>query len=254
MSDEKKTKLTADHFCQAEQNPPKGVSQLDENCGHLNPVPAMLEVEASARYHLAAIIESAEDAIISKNLDGIVLSWNPGAERIFGYSAAEMVGQPILLLVPKDNQNEELNILSRLRSGEHIRNFITTRLRKDGTLVPVSLSVSPVLNSKGQIIGASKIARDITVERQLQAAQQELIEKLQQALAEVKALRGLIPICMHCKKIRDDKGFWEKLEMYFHKHGDFDFTHSICPDCFTQYYPELDELMRAENNEGNHGT
>lgn len=200
--------------------------------------------ESKARYHLAAIVDSAEDAIISKTLDGIVQSWNPGAQRMFGYTADEIVGQPILLLLPKGKEEEELNILSRLRSGEHIRHFATTRLRKDGTEVPVSLTISPIVDRNGQIIGASKIARDITAERNQQIAQQELINKLENALAEIKTLRGMLPICANCKKIRDDNGLWERVEMYFHKHGDIDFTHSICPDCRKQLYPDLERYER----------
>lgn len=187
--------------------------------------------EASARYHLAAIVESAEDAIISKTLEGIVQSWNPGAQRIFGYTAEEMIGQPVLKLLPKGREEEELSILARLRAGEHIRGVEAMRVRKDGSLVPVSLTVSPVFDSEGRIIGASKIARDISAERNFRMAQEELIEKLQRALAEIKTLRGLIPICMHCKKVRDDAGFWQQLEGYFQRHGDMRFSHGICPAC-----------------------
>ena len=111
---------------------------------------------------LAAIVESSDDAIISKNLDGIITSWNTGAQRVFGYTAAEAVGQPVTIVIPADRQSEEREILTRIRRGEHIDHFETIRHRKDGTLIVVSLSVSPVRNAEGQIIGASKIARDIT--------------------------------------------------------------------------------------------
>lgn len=197
------------------------------------------EREVLASLHLAAIVDSAEDAIISKNLDGIVQSWNPGAERIFGYTAEEMIGQPILRLLPKELEGEELSILARLRAGEHIRGFATTRRRKDGSLVPVSLTISPVRNHAGQIVGASKIARDITAEKTYQAEQAALIERLQKALAEIKTLRGLLPICMHCKKIRDDQGFWQQIEAYVHKHSEARFSHSICPSCVKLHYSEL---------------
>ncbi len=187
-------------------------------------------------FHLAAIVNSAEDAIISKNLEGIVQSWNPGAERIFGYTAKEMVGQPILALLPAGKEHEEIGILGRLRAGERICGHATQRRRKDGTLVEVSLTISPVLDARGQIVGASKIARDITAEREAEAAQKRLIEQLQTALAEIKDLRSLLPICMYCKKIRDDHGFWRQLESYLSRHSNFDFSHGICPECLRQQY------------------
>ena len=117
---------------------------------------------------LAAIVEFSDDAIVSKNLDGIVTSWNWGAERIFGYTAAEAVGQPITIVIPADRQSEEHEILTRIRRGERIDHFETVRQRKDGSLMVVSLSVSPVKNSEGRIVGASKIARDITEEKRSQ--------------------------------------------------------------------------------------
>jgi PAS domain S-box-containing protein len=111
---------------------------------------------------VAAIVESSDDAIISKNLDGVITSWNNGAERIFGYSAEEAIGQPITIVIPYDRQDEERAILTRIRRGERIHPFETIRQRKNGTLVVVSLSVSPVKNAEDKIVGAAKIARDIS--------------------------------------------------------------------------------------------
>lgn len=111
---------------------------------------------------LAAIIDSSEDAIVSKDLNGVITSWNQGAERLFGYTPQEAIGQPVSILIPKDRQDEEPQILSRLRQGERISHFETIRRRKDGTLINISLAISPIIGSDGRIIGASKIARDIT--------------------------------------------------------------------------------------------
>jgi len=111
---------------------------------------------------LAAIVESSDDAIVSKDLDGVVTSWNPAAERIFGYTAEEMIGQSIARIIPADQLEEEKLILSRVRSGQRIEHFQTVRQRKDGSHVYLSISVSPVRDASGTIIGASKIARDIT--------------------------------------------------------------------------------------------
>ena len=117
---------------------------------------------------LASIVESSDDAIVSKNLDGIITSWNRGAEQIFGYTAEEAIGQPILIVIPADRHSEEREILTRIRRGERIDHFETIRQRKDGTLIVVSLSVSPVKDADGKIIGASKIARDITEQKRSQ--------------------------------------------------------------------------------------
>lgn len=113
-------------------------------------------------YRLAAIVESSDDAIISKNLNGIITSWNRGAERLFGYSANEMIGKHVTRLIPKGRENEEDAILASIGRGERVAHFDTIRRRKDGTTVHVSLTVSPIRNAYGVIIGASKIARDIT--------------------------------------------------------------------------------------------
>ena len=117
---------------------------------------------------LASIVETSDDAIVSKNLDGIITSWNKAAERIFGYSASEAIGQPITLVIPQDRQSEEVEILTRIRRGERIDHFETMRQRKDGSLVDISLTVSPVKDANGIIVGASKIARDITQQKRTQ--------------------------------------------------------------------------------------
>jgi len=117
---------------------------------------------------LASIIESSDDAIVSKNLNGIITSWNKGAERVFGYTAAEAVGQPITIVIPQERQNEEREILTRIRRGERIDHFETVRQRKHGSLIVVSLTVSPVKDAAGKIVGASKIARDITEQTRTQ--------------------------------------------------------------------------------------
>jgi PAS domain S-box-containing protein len=119
---------------------------------------------------LSAIIDSSDDAIISKDLNGIVTSWNKSAERLFGYTAAEMVGQPITILIPIDRQDEEPKILSRLRRGERVDHFQTIRKRKDGSLLDISLTISPVRDMHGKIVGASKIARDITQQKRAEEA------------------------------------------------------------------------------------
>jgi PAS domain S-box-containing protein len=131
--------------------------------------------ELAAR--LAAIVNSSDDAIVSKTLDGIIQSWNRGAELIFGYSAAEAVGQHITLIIPEDRRAEEDQVLASLRRGEKIDHFETVRRAKDGRLVDISLTVSPVIDSQGRIIGASKIARDITARKRAAEALRESEER-----------------------------------------------------------------------------
>jgi PAS domain S-box-containing protein len=134
-----------------------------------------------APYWLSAIIDSADDAIISKTLEGIITSWNKGAERIFGYTADEVVGKPVYILIPEDHLDEEPTILARLRAGERIEHYETVRMRKDGSLVNISLTVSPIRSPDGTIIGASKIARDITEYKRAVESLSEQAEVIRQA-------------------------------------------------------------------------
>ena len=134
---------------------------------------ALRESEQRLRW-LASIVESSDDAIVSKTLDGVISSWNRGAERVFGYSASEAIGRPITLVIPENRQSEEREILTRIRRGERIDHFETVRQTKHGSLIVVSLTVSPVKDADGKIVGASKIARDITEQKR----NQELIATL----------------------------------------------------------------------------
>lgn len=140
----------------------------------------------AAQALLAAIVDSSEDAIVSKSLDSIVTSWNAGAERIFGYTAEEMIGQSITRLIPHDRPEEEAHIIERLRKGERVEHFESVRVRKDGTSLEVSLTISPVRSSTGEIIGASKIARDITEQKHAQRRLAAANADLEQALQKVE--------------------------------------------------------------------
>jgi PAS domain S-box-containing protein len=155
---------------------------------------ALRDSEQRLRW-LASIVESSDDAIVSKNLDGVITSWNRGAERIFGYTAEEAVGQPITIVIPQDRQDEERNILSRIRRGERIDHFETIRQRKHGSLITVSLTVSPVRNAEGKIVGASKTARDITEQKraqeQISALAREAEHRSKNLLANVQAVVNL---------------------------------------------------------------
>jgi PAS domain S-box-containing protein len=308
----------------------------------------------------AAIVESSDDAIIGKTLEGIILSWNSGAERIYGYTSAEMVGRPISILLPPERPDELSRFLERIKGGEHIDHYETVRVKKDGRLIHVSLMISPVKDTTGKIVGASTIARDITDRKRAEEALREseeryrtlfegardaiyvttregeiidanqslldqfgygreeviglnarvtyahsedrlkfqeeieregfvkdyetklrkkdgtemeclltsivrrnadgyivgyqgiirditerkraeeeretLIHELQDALANIRRLRGLLPICASCKKIRDDKGYWNQLETFIQEHSEAEFSHGFCPDCMKKLY------------------
>lgn len=137
---------------------------------------SMLKHSARADLLLAAIVNSSDDAIISKSLDGVITSWNSGAQRIFGYESEEIVGQPVLKLIPPGRHAEEPKIIEQLRKGIRVDHFETVRVRKNGEHFPVSLTISPVHDGKGKIVGASKIARDITELRKAASEREQLLE------------------------------------------------------------------------------
>ena len=130
---------------------------------------------------LAAIVESSDDAIVGKDLNGIVFSWNRAAERIFGYTADEMIGRSIRTIIPNDRQSEEDEVIARIHSGERVHHFETIRRRKDGSLLPISLTISPIRDQDGVVVGASKIARDITERKQAEAERARLLSVAQEA-------------------------------------------------------------------------
>lgn len=134
--------------------------------------------------HYAALVESSDDAIIGKDLNGCVTSWNKGAELIFGYTRAEMLGQPIAILIPDDRKEEEPNILKKICRGESVDHFETVRRRKDGKLIDISVTISPIRDTKGNIIGASKVARDITERKRLEKAILEISEREQRRIGQ----------------------------------------------------------------------
>jgi PAS domain S-box-containing protein len=135
---------------------------------------------------LAAIVESSDDAIVGKTLDSLIRSWNAGAQRVFGYESAEIVGKPVYVLIPPERHSEEPEIIARLLRGERVDHYETVRVRKDGSLIEVSLSVSPIRDPAGRIIGAAKVARDVTEAKRLQRAERELLEQLQELTSELE--------------------------------------------------------------------
>jgi PAS domain S-box-containing protein len=169
-------KLLATHEALADciLNDPEARDSISQSL--LNELPALRLKADKAIGLLAAIVDSSDDAIVSKTLDGVITSWNAGAERLFGYTASEAVGQNISFIIPANRRNEETIIIERIKKGERIEHFDTVRMHKDKTPLDISLTISPVRDASGKIIGASKIARDITrrkrIERELRESEE----------------------------------------------------------------------------------
>jgi PAS domain S-box-containing protein len=161
-------KLLATHEALADciLNDPEAGDSISQSL--LNELPALRLKADKAIGLLAAIVDSSDDAIVSKTLDGVITSWNAGAERLFGYTASEAVGQHISLIIPANRRNEETVIIERITKGERLEHFDTVRMRKDQTPLDISLTISPLRDASGKIIGASKIARDITHRKQIE--------------------------------------------------------------------------------------
>ena len=145
-----------------------------------------------AAHHYRAIIESSDDAILSKNLDGLILSWNRGAERLFGFTSEEAVGRPVTIIIPADRLDEEPSILEKIHRGQRIEHFETVRQRQDGSFIDISLTISPIRNSHGKIVGASKIARDITELKKARERQRLLLREMSHRVKNLFALSGSI--------------------------------------------------------------
>jgi PAS domain S-box-containing protein len=167
---------------------PEALSLAGQHDEARSPVPPPAPPPDDAAGRLAAIVQSSEDAIISKTLEGVITSWNPAAERLFGYTAAEAIGQRITLIIPPDRRQEEASVLASVRSGRSVEHFETVRQAKDGRRIDISLTVSPVRNAAGVIVGASKIARDITDRVRAERDRADLLAREQAAREEAEAL------------------------------------------------------------------
>jgi PAS domain S-box-containing protein len=181
------------------------------------------QLEAARIAHLAAVVDASSDAIVSKSLTGTIRSWNASATRIFGYTSDEIVGQNIRVLIPEDRQDEEDDILARLRRGEYIEHYETIRLTKDGRPLDVSLSISPVRDSSGRIIGASKIVRDISARKQTEDALAAANAKFESVFNQARIFAGILDLdgnlrdvnalaveeCGYLRAEVLDKPFWE---------------------------------------------
>jgi len=222
----------------------------DEDGGFVSVVWLVEDITAQelARAALAAsearfrtVTETASDAIVSVNEAGQIVLWNRAAQRVFGYTEAEIIGRPSMVLVPEESGEALKESLNRIvfsgQAGLPRDVVELTGRRKDGSKFPGELSVAVHKTEMGTSITA--IIRDITERKKADAEREMLLASLENALTEVKTLSGIIPICSGCKKIRNDKGFWDQVETYISKHSEAHFSHGLCPECLQKYYPEF---------------
>ena len=193
--------MISTHWCESHQPSEHALRRLDVLARQAADLIERSRTEAALRENndqlrrLASIVECSDDAIYSTSLDGIITTWNKGAEQIFGYTSEEAIGRPITILIPPDRQDEEVAIIERVMRGERVKYYETVRQRKDGSLIVISLSVSPVTSAEGEIVGASKIARDITErkrnEEQIATLAREAEHRTKNVLATVRATVNL---------------------------------------------------------------
>jgi PAS domain S-box-containing protein len=190
-----------------------------------------------------AVTETASDAIVSADRHGHVVLWNRAAELMFGYAAEDMLGKPLTVLMPDRFHDGHSAAIDRvLASGSSRRAGSPIELtgrRKDGSEFSLELSLAD--SSADTDPPFTAILRDTTARRAAEAEREALIAELQRALSEVRTLTGIIPICAGCKKVRDDAGYWQAVELYVGEHTGADFSHGLCPECMTRLYPEMQE-------------
>ena len=195
---------------------------------------------------LAALVTSSNDAILSTTLEGRIETWNAGAEHLCAYPAGEIMGQHLSILLPEDRRQELADMLARVKTGEHIQPVETVWTTQDHRLRHVSLTMSPITDERGMIVSASTIAQDITQQKEAEAERSRLLHELQDALANVKRLEGLLSVCSSCKKIRDGQGEWVPIERYITEHSEAVFSHGYCPLCAQNFQNKM-QSMRLKN-------
>ncbi|MGH9788745.1 MAG: PAS domain S-box protein [Candidatus Acidiferrales bacterium] len=207
------------------------------------------ETEISERTaFLNALIENSPLAIVTIDPEERVQHCNPTFERLFGYRLDEMKGKRIDdFVAPGDLSNEALNLTRQAVRGE-IGHAVTHRQRKDGAVIQVEVHGVPLVVN-GKLVGGYALYQDVTERRRAEEERENLLRELQEALANIKTLSGLLPICASCKKVRDDGGYWSQIESYISAHSDAQFSHGICPECAKQLYPEHYHKMFPELHE-----
>jgi PAS domain S-box-containing protein len=176
---------------------------------------------------LIVVLEDSNDAITVHDLQGKIMAWNRGAEKMYGYTEAEALEMNIAKIVPSDKKIEAMDYLERIASGEIIESFETKRISNEGEILDVWLALTCLRDDTGAIDSIATTERDITEKK----------NELRRRATEVKILKGLLPICASCKQIRDDQGYWHQIESYIRDHSGAEFSHGICPECSERLYP-----------------
>lgn len=206
--------------------------------------------------HLALVLQDLNDAITIQDFNGNIQVWNKGAEKMYGWPEKKALKMNIREIVPPDKADEAFEFIQDIAHGKKITSFETKRITADGRILDVWLTVTALVDEKGKPTAVATTERDITDQKHAIKEKTELIKQLQQsnsqlqkALEETKTLRGIIPICMICKQIRNDKGYWEQVEVYVHNHSEADFSHGICPNCLKKKFPKVyqKKLLNAPN-------
>jgi len=195
----------------------------------------------SSNEYFESIFEAIGNSIIIVDKESKILLMNKRTEEYFGYSRDELIGQKIEKLIPPRYRKKHAGLREEYVKKPENRPMGTGRellaMRKDGSEVPVEIGLNPAHTKEGMIIIITLI--DITKRRALEEERDRLFLELKEALDNVKTLKGMLPICMNCKKIRDDEGYWEKVDSYIIKHSDATITHGLCPDCAGKLYPDF---------------
>lgn len=192
--------------------------------------------EAEHRHFL----HSLNDAVICSNMQGEIVFFNACAEAVFNCRAKDVLGTGVSRFCPDDRMDEQRELIDHVLKNGFVAPVRTERYRSDGTRLPVEMSLHLSVDEQGRPKGFNAVIRDIRDRIKVEKEKERLIHQLKSALNEVKTLSGLLPICAHCKKIRNDNGYWQQLESYLHEHSGAQFSHSICRDCAKKYYPDLD--------------
>ena len=196
---------------------------------------AQQQIKAEREY-TQSLIDSSLDMIISVDNKRRIVEFNHAAEKTFGYGKNEVLGEKVDILYLDPGTGEGVHKIIR-KTGAYTGEV--TNVRKNGTRFRCLLSATLLMDAVGRVIGNMGISRDIEEKRRIEEEREILIDDLQKALKEIKTLRGILPTCSFCKKIRDDKGYWEQVDVYIHKYSEAEISHSVCPECAKEHYPDL---------------
>lgn len=200
------------------------------------------EIHKSQR-NLQSLFDNIGDFLFVLDMEGNIIQVNPVVQERLGYSTEELTGASVLKVHPPDRREEAVAIIIDMLAGKTAACNIPL-MAKEGDLIPVETKyIQGMWDDRDVLFG---ISRDVTERKRAESERERLIAELQKALDEIKTLKGYIPICSYCKKIRDDKGYWEQLEKYISEHTEALFSHGICPDCIKTYFPDIPEIQQGE--------